>query len=211
MNVTDGQPLTPPVVATHRKATGIFSVGDAASMELQEIAENGTNGPLLVALASDSHVSDIVEADMVGPLVPEDDPGGTGFGNSVTFQITASRGAKFLSFASMLICTNDGFTGVDGLRLPGRLGHSVTKYTRAYDAKTEINTQVYDDMVPPCQFLIAGIDPPVGGTGMSNPALAEGGVIMHNGGILEDTGDLDPDVHGWDDDEPVAKITVTRV
>jgi hypothetical protein len=46
------------------------------------------------------------------------------------------------------------------------------------------------------------------GTGMSNPALAEGGVIHHHLGI-EGGADLLPEVHGWTD--PVTLVTITRV
>jgi hypothetical protein len=48
------------------------------------------------------------------------------FGDSVTLTVDADEGAKFLSFASMLICTNDGFTGVNSLRLPKDVGETVT-------------------------------------------------------------------------------------
>jgi hypothetical protein len=43
---------------------------------------------------------------------------------------------------------------------------------------------------------------------MSNPALAEGGVIHHHPGIAG-VADLVPAIHGWTD--PVAEITVERV
>ena len=46
------------------------------------------------------------------------------------------------------------------------------------------------------------------GTGMSNPALAEGGVIHHHAGIQGGV-DLTPMTHGWSD--PVAEVTVERV
>jgi hypothetical protein len=45
------------------------------------------------------------------------------------------------------------------------------------------------------------------GTGVSDPALAEGGVIQHHAGI-EGGSDLDPAIHGWTD--PVARIRVKR-
>ena len=45
------------------------------------------------------------------------------------------------------------------------------------------------------------------GTGMSNPALAENGVIHPHPNIMGGN-DLLPDVHGWD--EPVVLITITR-
>jgi hypothetical protein len=105
-----------------------------------------------------------------------------------------------------LICTNDGFTGVDGMKLPDKVGKTTTKMTDGYDAFTEINTEDYADIVPPCQGLIGDTsgDP---GTGVSNPALAEGGVITHHEGI-QGGNDLDPEIHGWED--PVAEIEVER-
>jgi len=108
----------------------------------------------------------------------------------------------------MLICTNDGFTGADSLRLPRAIGKETRKATNGYDAHTEINTEDYADIVPPCQSLIgddAGESD--SGTGVSNPALAEGGVIGHHQGI-QGTDDLDPAIHGWTD--PVARIKVER-
>jgi hypothetical protein len=104
----------------------------------------------------------------------------------------------------MLICTNDGFTGVDGVRLP-KSGRTVTFMTAGYDAGTEINTEDFADIVPPCQGLM-GVSSGEPGTGTSNPALAEGGVIMHHEGI-QGGSDLVPAVHGWRD--PVARITIS--
>jgi hypothetical protein len=129
------------------------------------------------------------------------------FGDSVTLTVTASEGAKFLSFASMLICTNDGFTGVDSLRLPKDVGDAVIVRSAGYDAGTERITEDFADIVPPCQGLV-GVSSGEPGTGTSNPALAEGGVIHHHSGIVGGA-DLLPAVHGWTD--PVAEITVERV
>ena len=174
-NLTSGQPLTPPVVATHGQPLSVFQVGEPASFELKEIAENGNNVPLLDLLGADSNVSTVLQAGPP-PLVPSADPGGTGFPDSVTFMITANQAAKYLSFASMLICTNDGFTGIDSLHLPKRVGASVTVFTNGYDAGTELNSEDFADMVPPCQGLI-GVSSDDAGTGMSDPSLAENGVI----------------------------------
>jgi hypothetical protein len=204
-DLTEGQPLTPPVVATHRAATGMFTVGEPASFALKEIAENGNLAPMIAALESDKHVSDSAAAS--APLVPAGLPGSAMFGDSVTLIVTSSEGAKFLSFVSMLICTNDGFTGVDSLRLPKDVGTSVTARTAGYDAGTERNTQDFADIVSPCQGLV-GVSSGESGTGTSNPALAEGGVIHHHPGVTG-SADLVPAVHGWDD--PVAEITVERV
>ena len=198
-NLTGGQPLTPPVIATHRRATGIFEVGEEASFELKEVAENGNLTPLVDALSASSHVADVVVA--VAGAPPPVLPGG-----SVTVSITSTRGAEFISLASMLICTNDGFTGLDSRQLPRKVGEVLVFYTAGYDAGTEINTEDFADIVPPCPPLtgVASSDP---GTGTSDPALAEGDVIRHHPGI-GGSDDLDPAVHGWAD--PVAKISITR-
>jgi hypothetical protein len=204
-DLTGGQPLTPPVVATHRASTGMFTVGQPASFALKEIAENGNLAPMIVQLESDKHVAGTAVA--AAPLVPSGLPGSAMFGDSVTLTVTASEGAKFLSFASMLICTNDGFTGVDSLRLPKDVGDTVVVQSAGYDAGTELNTEDFADIVPPCQGLV-GASSGEPGTGTSNPALAEGGVIHHHPGIAGGA-DLVPAVHGWSD--PVAEITVERV
>ena len=107
----------------------------------------------------------------------------------------------------MLICTNDGFTGLDSLPLPRKLGDTKTVYSVGYDAGTEINTEDFVDLVPPCPAL-SGVPSDEPGTGTSNPALMEGGVIRVHANI-QGIADLDPAIHGWVD--PVAKIVVTRI
>jgi len=47
------------------------------------------------------------------------------------------------------------------------------------------------------------------GTGMSDPALAEGGVIHHHPGI-QGGADLLPAIHGWDTSLSVSLITIER-
>jgi hypothetical protein len=198
-NLTGGQPFTPALLATHRRPEGMFTVGQPASFGLKEIAENGNLGPMVTRLGGSGHVSDVVVAfgGSAPPILP---------GETVVATITTDRGAKYLSWASMLICTNDGFSGLDGERLPQKVGDAVTLYTEAYDAGTEINTEDFADMVPPCP-LLTGVPTSDPGTGASNPALAEGGVIHHHGGI-QGGDDLDPIIHGWTG--PLARIEVRR-
>jgi hypothetical protein len=206
-DLTSGQPLTPPVIATHHGKHAIFDVGQAASVGVREIAENGNSTPLLAQLDANpsGDIFDFTESGS-GPLVPPGVPGDAMFDQSVTLEVQASPGANRLSWVSMLICTNDGFTGVDAVKLPGAVGASTTAFTNGYDAGTEINTEDYADIVPPCQGLI-GDSSGEPGTATSNPALAEGGVISHHAGI-QGGSDLKPALHGWTD--PVARITVER-
>jgi hypothetical protein len=106
----------------------------------------------------------------------------------------------------MLICSNDAFTGVNPQRLPSAVGHTRVYETNAYDARSEINTEKFADLVSPCQALIGESGSP--GTGMSNPALAESGVIAHHPGVTGTDDGLSAAIHGWSD--PVAQVIVTR-
>ncbi|MGD2071496.1 MAG: spondin domain-containing protein [Gemmatimonadota bacterium] len=199
-DIAEGQWLTPPLVVLHQRAEDVFTVGKKASFEVKEIAENGNLGPMLELLGASRHVSDFAV------LPPPPPPTPLMGGQTVSVELTAEPGARFVSFISMLICTNDGFTGLDGVHLPPRVGQSVVLTADAYDAGTEMNTEDFTDLVPPCQVITNGsVAEP--GSGMSNPALMEGGVIHHHDGILGGA-DLDPAFHGWDD--PVVTIEIVR-
>ena len=189
-NLTSGQPFTPPVVAAHTSGMDVFEVGQAASAEVQAIAENGNNDPLVALLGGSAAVLD--SASGTAPVKP---------GESATITVAAPAGS-LLSVVFMLICTNDGFSGVDSMTLPASGSESVD--ANAYDAGTENNTEDFADIVPPCQDLI-GVSSGDAGTGETNPALAEGGVIAAHSGIQGGT-DLTVSDHGWTD--PVARITV---
>ena len=206
-NLTEGQPLTPPVAATRRGKNAIFKKGRQASVGVREIAENGNLAPLLAYLEADPFDRIARFAALDAPLVPGGTPGAAMFADRATFTIRAPRRSTRFSWISMLICTNDGFTGANSLKLPRKVGDTKTKRSVAYDARTELNTEDYADIVPPCQGLIGDASADEG-TGVSNPDLAQGGVIAKHKGIRGGV-DLKPDVHGWTD--PVARVSVERV
>lgn len=195
-NLTGGQPLTPPILAAHRRGVEVFRPGEEASVGIMELAENGNGAPLVAHLDGDPRVSTIATADT--PVMPR---------GSLSLEILAGHGASRLSWASMLICTNDGFTGLRGVRLPRRVGQAKTHVVGGYDAGTEINTEDFSDMVPPCP-LLTGVDTDKEGTGMSNPSLAQDGKIRHHHGV-EGVADLAPDLHGWRG--PVARVVIERI
>ncbi len=188
-NLTSGQFTTPFVVATHRSIGAIFRAGRSASPRLQDLAENG-GVPTLVAELEGTRRVGTVAVVRAGPIAPG--------GSASTSIVAADRYAR-PSVAGMLISTNDGFGGVNSLRLPRRIGDSVTAAGGAYDAGTEVNTELYADLVRPCDG--------VGQSEMSNPALAEEGVVRAHAGITG-SGDLHLDIHGWN--EPVIEVTVSR-
>lgn len=190
-NLTDSQPFTPPLIAAHTAEIDVFTVGEAASEGVKEIAENGNLSVLSGVLDESSAVIDTATGD--APVMP---------GASASFTLDAPAGS-LISWVSMLICTNDGFTGIDSRVLQASGTESVE--TNAYDAGTEMNTEDFADIVPPCQALV-GVSSEDEGTGESNPDLAEGGVIAAHAGIQGGT-DLTVEDHGWTD--PVARVTIT--
>ena len=199
-NVTKGQPFTPPLVATHNAYYDMYTVGDKASNGIRQIAENGDLSFLDAELNASANVADIVTA-VAGtppPVMP---------GQTVKFTINTKPGYDYISFASMLICTNDGFSGLDARKLPQHVGEYASFGMRAYDAGTEINTEDFADIVPPCQGLV-GISSDDAGTGASNPALYENSIIKLHPNV-QGGDDLVPAVHGWRD--PVGKVRVRRI
>lgn len=217
-NLTSGQPLSPPVLATHRAVGALWHPSREASTGIKEIAENGNFSPLADDLRKRRVAGRIFDYGVgfsspmfPGPLVPTGRPGAATFPASVTMHIRAdSRRAPRLSVATMLVCTNDGFTGLDGYRLPAKVGRRVTVKAPAYETQSERNTEVLADIMPPCQGLI-GVRSPSGapGTAQSNPALAESGAIIPHKGVIGGN-ELDPALHGWGPN-PVVKFTITRV
>lgn len=215
-NLTRGQPFSPPVVATHRGVGDLWHVSEPASFDVKEIAENGNNSPLLDTLRQRRLAGSIFDYQQLastamapGPLVPTGRPGSASFPATVKGRIRASRRENRISWVSMLVCTNDGLTGVDGERLPTKLRRSVTYKVNAFETQTERNTEDLADIMPPCQGLI-GVRPAdnAPGTAQSNPSLAESGAIIPHAGIVGNA-ELDPAVHGWGN--PVGKIVVKRV
>ena len=202
-NLTPGQPITPPLLVTHAKDAGFFTVGEMASSNIQQLAENGNAALLVEMLQGKTGIVEIVQG--TAPLVPANDSGETGLSHSETFTISSEGNMRYLSFASMLVCTNDGFAGVDSVKIP--YYKQKTVYAMAYDARTEMNTEDFADMVPPCQGAI-GVSSGEDGTGASNPKLAEDGVIIPHVGIMGGE-DLLKDVHAWSN--PAVKVDIVRI
>jgi hypothetical protein len=176
------QPFSPPVLATHKSHMRLFKLHRYASDEMRQIAEDAVNGPMVEKLSNSRKVFDVVEGSEV--IFPE---------GAVSFKISAKRGYHRLSLVSMLVNTNDAFTGISGARLPYR-GDKVY-YLYAYDAGTEKNTEMTDHIPGPC---------------CGNPLVrvpTHEKIKIHRG--LKGKGDLDPEIYGWH--KKVAKLTIRRL
>ena len=181
-SIMTGQPHTSPVIATHDHTSGIFSAGGMASSHLKALAENGKMDMLADALNSSG-----LESAIVDHPYPVFDSG------NKSFVITTPGDKPYFSFASKLVCTNDGFAGLDSLLLPTGSTPRVI-YPYMYDAGTETNTEDFADIMPACQQLV-GIYSEDRGTNTSNPDLATDDPVTVHRGIRGDD-DLG-ETHTW--------------
>ena len=155
-NLTAAQPLSPVGTVVHRPRTDVWSVGEPASAAVAAVAEDAG---LPVFVDTYGQVRG-VRAVGVGGAAP------IGPGQTVTFEVEGRRGDR-LSLVSMLVNTNDAFTGLDAVRL----GNGTRTFeVGAYDAGTEKNNEL-PEFIP---------GPAGSGPGERDP---EGGVIGPHEGI----------------------------
>ena len=204
-NMTRGQPFSPPVVATHRSKLRMFKVGKTASPELEAIAEDGNPVPMFDLFYDAKRVTEVVNIGMpltpIGKIVD-------GITDAVTFDIKADEDDR-LSMATMLICTNDGFTGLDRIRLPSK--GAIIRWPNGYDAGTEKNTELSVDIVDPCtKFGPVPLSGAPDGNENDDVDTKPHMPIRHHMNIAGGTTvDLKKDMHTWND--PTAKVTITRI
>ena len=190
-NLTGGQPLSPPLLVAHNRRADLWERGTIANHAVAAIAEDANNAP---ALELAGKIKDI-GAGATGVDVGATDPAPILPGAAQTFRIDVKGRYGKLTVLSMLVNTNDAFTGLDSVRLPGKRGATRTHYRIAYDAGSERNNEDAK--------YIPG---PVGG----NPFVRdpEGDVIRAHPGV-KGIADLDPKTHSVSG--KVAKISITRV
>ena len=181
-NITKNAVFTPIMVATTKKGDTFFQLGEAASIELETLAETGNPGPLQDSL--DAY--DITNSSFLPFLGP---------GEFVTQVVETSGKYKYLSIAAMVIPTNDVFFAVNGIAGP-KGNKTITVTAMAYDAGTEINDE-----------LCASLPGPGCGPDPGPPSAGEGYVYVSPG--IRGVGDLDADALAWNN--PIAIIQITRI
>jgi len=187
-NVTRDQSFTPLLVVAHHPWVSLFEVGQPASAELETLAETGDTMPFQELLATVPGVHGVNTGE--GLLAP---------GQTAKIYVKGHRGDR-VSFAGMLIPTNDGFVAIDSA---GPFGHGAqTFHPPAYDAGTEVNDELCAD-IPGPYFDECG-----GAGGMGAPEVGqEGFVRIHEG--LHGIGDFDASRRDWKN--PVAQVLIRRV
>ena len=96
-NISAAQPLSPVAVLLHGEQS-LWQVGESASAALEVLAEGGDN-------------SDVLATE--GTLATESGSAPVGPGSNESYQLTVSdEQAAYLSVVTMLVNTNDAFTGI---------------------------------------------------------------------------------------------------
>ena len=186
-NLTYAQPLSPLAVVLHDNSK-MWMIGEASSQALEILAEGGDNSSFIsesTALASISGE---------GIVLP-------GLASSVEIS-TTDRNATYFTVATMLVNTNDAFTGLTGVDISTMTINDVKSWNlNVYDAGTEANSEAMGTIPGPAD----------GGTGFVESRDDVNFVAMHSGVVSQDDG-LSSSVlnqsHRFDN--PAIKLSITR-
>ena len=202
-NLTQGMYFTPLLLVAHTPDASLFEVGEAASAEIQAMAEGGSLDGLAAIGAAIN--ADALADPAVGLLGP---------GQTATGMLPTADGNSVLSVVGMILPSNDGFVGLDNWTIPEEAG-TYTLYLNAYDAGTEANDEIRGGGAPGTPGM--PVPPPLepllgtGGTGVTSQSTNTT-VHIHPGNIGDDQADAGASdvvnsVHRWLN--PVVKLTVT--
>ena len=196
-NLTNAQPLSPPVAALHQGGFRIFTLGEPAGDGLEELAEGGDSA----RLRSEAGEADGVIAVSAFPeVIP---PGAT-----AEVELTVldeERTGLTLSLATMLVNTNDAFSGANRLMGLGDLapGDSLMVQAVAYDAGTEADSEGPGTIPGPAD----------GGEGFNAARDDDADRVSMHAGVVTASDGLPTSVlteaHRFDN--PVLRVRVTRV
>lgn len=193
-NLTYAQPMSPIAVLLHNEGQ-LWTIGEMASVPLENLAESGDNADVLaesIVLSGQSGA---------GLLLP-----GMSEVVDISYTFTDVNNAPMMvSLATMLVNTNDAFTGVNALAINNlAIGESISLTTSSYDSGTEKNSE-----------LMATIPGPAGG-GSGEGFNAERDdidkVTMHSGIVSVDDGLMISaltQAHRFDN--PTLAVMVTRM
>ncbi|NDW15082.1 hypothetical protein GTQ48_06035 [Alteromonas genovensis] len=184
-NLTNAQPLSPPAVILHGDDT-LWQIGDVASVELERIAEGGD--------ATDFLNQGVASAGGTGPIPP---------GDSQTISVTINDVTDAnLTIATMLVNSNDAFTGMSNWNLSSlEVGETYITSRPAYDSGTESNSESAATMPGPA----------ANGEGFNAQRNDTGYISMHPGIVSGDDGlpqSALSSQHKFDN--PVIRIHITR-
>ena len=187
-NLTNAQPLSPVAVILHNEGA-LFELGSSASVALETLAESGDN-------------SEVLAQDMVLAGASGDGVVMPGMSQTVSVSLVDTQ-PMMLSTATMLVNTNDAFSGVNAMSLENMaVGESISMLTGSYDAGTESNSEM--------MATIPG--PAAGGEGFNAERDDVDFIGMHSGVVSMDDGlaqSVLTQAHRFDN--PTVAISITRM
>ena len=191
-NLTHAQPMSPVAIAINEHNNPAWMAGESASLGLEKLAEGGDNSDWLAEQQSQGAYATLSGE---GILLP-------GATMRWTVDYDSEQEMADLALASMLVNTNDAFSGVAGLKLPQGVGESVMHYAKVWDAGTEANSESAGTIPGPAD----------GGEGYA-PARDNDGLIRIHAGVISQDDGLPSSVlteqHRFD--SPAMRITVSRI
>ena len=124
---------------THACGYELWTVGKAASAELELLAEDGDTSALVAKYAT---VEGVCQCGAIDEAVPA--------GGSTYLEVNLDKDCGCITTATMLVGTNDAYTGFLNTPLKAFGGYQPVT-ALAYDAGTEANTELCKDIPgPPC-------------------------------------------------------------
>ena len=188
INMTNAQPLSPVAVALHASGNW-WMVGQSASAALETVAESGDNSGLTGAdfVTASASGDGVVMPGMSGELMVS----------------TTDQSAVMLSVATMLVNTNDAFTGLNAIDVSAMaVGDAMTYNAPVYDAGTEANSEMAGTIPGPADS----------GEGFNAARDDVDYVAMHPGVVSNDDGLSDSVLTGEHKfDNPSIRIVITRM
>ena len=186
-NLGYAQPLSPIAVILHSRGFSGWVLGAPASVALEELAEGGDN-----------------MAFRANGILAVSGSGAIGPGGSESVDVTVDETDDLrLTVATMLVNTNDGFTGVTREKLDDlAIGESRTMSMPIYDAGTEANMELSGTIPGPAD----------GGEGFNEARDDVDYVARHPGVVTGADGYADSildEAHRFD--SPIALLTIERM
>ncbi|MGI2172075.1 spondin domain-containing protein [Shewanella sp. MF05960] len=135
-NLTANQPMSPVILAAHASDAMLWNAGEMASEAIEKMAEGGDTADIAALGVINSSVNG------TGLLMP-------GMSETLTLTLDEADVAS-ISLATMLVNTNDAFTGINSYAIAGmQIDATTAMKFMAYDAGTEANSEAKGTMPGP--------------------------------------------------------------
>lgn len=125
-------------------------------------------------------------------------------GGILPLEVRGRKRSKFFSWISPLHATDDGFVGINSVRLPTKRNKVVTVYAKVYDAGLFENTESCED-----NTILTSLRPPEECSQEIKEVTLQpkNPIVIHNG--IHGIGDLNSAKYDWRN--PVAKVTIRKL